>query len=88
MMTQPFGFPPTSCRISLSKFAWSGFHEMLTPTLPPSFVYCATNSALSAVPNASFRAPTLTVAPLPNASTTAAASTLPCSVSEGYVRQR
>ncbi len=61
---------------------------MLTPTLPPSFVYSVTKSALSAVPNASFRAPMLIVAPLPNASITAAASTLPCSVSEGYVRQR
>ena len=50
---------------------------MFTPTLPPSFVYRATNSALSAVPKASFRAPTLIVAPLPNASITAWASTLP-----------
>src|SRR5207245_1725796 len=39
MMIQPAGFPATSCCASLSKFAWSGFHEMLTPTLPPSALY-------------------------------------------------
>ena len=83
MITQPAGLPSTSCCASVSKFAWSGFHETFLPTLPPSFSYCATKSCLSAVPNASLRAPTLIVAPLPNASIAACASTLPCSVSDG-----
>ena len=86
MITQPAGFPPASCAASLSKFGWSGFQEMLTPILPPSFWKPSTKSCFSAVPNASLRAPTLIVAPLPNASSTACASTLPCSVSDGYVR--
>ncbi len=33
MITQPLGLPPTSCPISLSKFAWSGFQEMFDADL-------------------------------------------------------
>jgi hypothetical protein len=88
MITQPFGLPPTSWPISLSKFGGSGFQEMFTPTFPPSYSNWVTKSCLSATPKASLRAPMLTVAPLPNASITAWASTVPCSVSEGYARQR
>src|SRR5581483_4501409 len=65
----------------------SGFHAMFTPTLPPSAFHCATKSCSSAVPKASLRAPTLMVAPLPNFSSAACASTFPCSVSDGYARQ-
>ena len=56
------GLPETSCCASVSNVGWSGFHEVETPTLPPSFFHCATKSCWSAVPNASLRAPTLIVA--------------------------
>ena len=88
MITQPAGLPPASFCASLSKFACSGFHAMSTPTLPPSFFHCATKSCRSAVPKASFRAPTFRVAPLPKAVTAACASTFPWRLSDGYVRQR
>src|SRR5579884_3290818 len=86
MITQPFGLPDTSCCASVSNVDWFGSQEMFTPTLPPSFVYSLTNSCLSALPNASLRAPTFRTAPLPKRWIAASASTLPCSVSEGYAR--
>ena len=88
MITQPFGLPLTSLPVSVSKLAWFGFHCTCWPTLPPSDFHWATKSLSSAVPNASLRAPTLIVAPLPKASIAAWPSTLPCSVSDGYVRNR
>src|SRR5215212_1551757 len=88
MITKPAGFPWTSFCASVSNVACVGFQETLSPILPPRFAYSVLNSASSAVPNASFRAPTLTVAPLPNASTAACASTFPWRASDGYVRHR
>ncbi len=88
IITNPVGFPSTSLPASVSKVACVGFHETCTPILPPSFVYCATKSFRSATPNASFRAPTFTVAPLPNAPTAACASTRPWRLSEARIRHR
>ena len=83
MITQPAGFPSTSFCASVSKFGCVGFHDTFSPTLPPSEVHCETNSCLRAVPNASFRAPTFTVAPFPKAESAACASTRPCNASDG-----
>ena len=87
MITQPAGSPETSWPASVSKFAWFGFQSTVFPTVPPSATYCFFTSAASAVPKASLRAPMLST-PLLNADAAAAASTLPCSESDGYSRQR
>src|SRR5262245_15946802 len=86
MSTQPAGSPSTNFAASLSKFAWSGFQEIDVPMLPPSRFHSETNSAWSALPNASLRAPTFSFAPLPNFVRAAPASTLLWSASEGYAR--
>ena len=81
MITQPFGSPSTSLpRLGVEGRPASGSTRRSRRPCRRASCTRATKSFFSAVPNASLRAPTLTVAPFPNASTAACASTRPCSV--------
>ena len=87
MITQPFGLPETSFCASVSKVVPFGSQLTWAPILPPIASQVLTKTACSAVPKSSSRAPTLTVAPLPNASSAAPASAAPWKLSEGSMRQ-
>ena len=87
MITQPAGRPDTSFCASVSNVGWAGFHEIVHADLPAELLELRTNSCLSAVPKASLRAPTLTVAPLPNFADRGLGEDLALQVSDGYARQ-